>query len=168
MAHRYGCAGEAIMQGIQAPEFETASAENLDWLELGTLVNAEATSEDPAHPITAALGPASSGGWKALHEGTQTIRLVFNEPQRIKRIRLEFHETEVERTHEFVLRWSPDRGHSYKEIVRQQFNFSPAGATTECEDFNVDLDGVTRLELSIIPNISGLGARATVHRIRIL
>ena len=36
-----------------------------------------------------------------------------------------FQEDEQERTQEFVLRWSPDGGQSYREIVRQQYNFSP-------------------------------------------
>jgi hypothetical protein len=155
------------MQEVLAREPEAASASSTDWLDLQALVKAEATSEDPAHPIEAALGPVPTGGWQALHEGPQAIRLVFSKPQSIKRIHLEFHESEIERTHEFVLRWSPNRGQSYQKIVRQQFNFSPLGATTEREEYTVDLDSVTRLELSIIPNIGGPPVRATLAWINI-
>ena len=64
-------------------------------------------------------------GWRAAESGTQTIRLIFDEPQRLTRIALVFEETETERTQEFVLRWSGDGGRSFREIVRQQWNFSP-------------------------------------------
>jgi outer membrane receptor protein involved in Fe transport len=42
-----------------------------------------------------------------------------------------------------------------KKIVRQQWNFSPAGSTTEIEDYAVDLDGVSVLELAIQPAWAG-------------
>jgi hypothetical protein len=78
-----------------------------------------------------------------------------------------FHEDEQERTQEFVLRWSADGGQSYREILRQQDNFSPPAATHEVEDYDVDLDGVTALELKIVPDISGGGARASLAQLRI-
>lgn len=53
-----------------------------------------------------------------------------------------FQEDEQERTHEFVLRWSPDGGQSYRETARQQYNFSPRGTTQELEDYTVELQGV--------------------------
>ena len=149
------------MEKVFDREPQRAPAPNEDWLDLTALVKkVEATSEDPAYPVEAALGPPANGGWKAAHHGPQALRLVFGQPQKIKRIHVEFHESEVERTQEFVLRWSSDRGHSYCEIVRQQFNFSPFGAHAECEDYNVDLEGVTRLELSIVPDIGGGPSRA--------
>ena len=78
-----------------------------------------------------------------------------------------FDENEQERTQEFVLRWSPDGGQSYQEILRQQFNFSPPGATREVEDYDIDLDGVTALELKIVPDISGGSARASLAELRL-
>ena len=62
---------------------------------------------------------------------------------------------EEARTQEFVLAWSPDGGHSLREIVRQQYVFSPPNTTRQAEDYGVDLDGVTALELSITPDIGG-------------
>ena len=95
------------------------------------------------------------------------MRLVFDQPQNIKRVHLEFHEDELERTQQFVLRWSSNGGESYREIVRQQYNFSPPGTTSEREDYAVDLDGVTILELSIVPDISGGPARASLAQLRL-
>ena len=136
------------------------------WLELQRLAQVELTSEDAAHPIEAALIPGGSG-WHAAQAGEQTIRLLLDEPQRVSRIQLLFHEDQQARTQEFVLRWSSDAGQFYREIVRQQFNFSPPGMTREFEDYTVDLVGVTALELSIVPDISGGDARATIAQLRI-
>ncbi len=106
-------------------------------------------------------------GWRAADSGTQTIRLIFDEPQRLKRISLVFEETETERTQEFVLRWSPDGGRSFREIVRQQWNFSPSNATPEVEDYRVELSEVTVLELIIVPDISRGVARASLKSLRV-
>jgi hypothetical protein len=125
------------------------------WLDLGELADVELTSEDAAHPIEAALVSGAGPGWRAAERGTQSIRLVFHAPRRLRRIRLRFDETEAERTQEFALRWSPDGGRSYRDVVRQQYNFSPAGATSEVEELDVDLVGVTALELTIMPDQRG-------------
>jgi hypothetical protein len=82
-------------------------------------------------------------------------------------VHLEFHEYKSARTQEFVLRWSSDAGQSYREIVRQQYNFSPPDTTAEREDYSVNLDGVSNLELTIVPDISGGPAHASLFRFRI-
>ncbi len=137
------------------------------WLDLEHLAEVEITSEDVDHPIESALFPGTSSGWRAAEPGEQTIRLWFNEPLRLKRIKLLFQEGEQERTQEFVLRWSPDGGQSYREIVRQQYNFSPPETAREIEDYDVDLNAVTGLELRIVPDISGGTARASVAQLRL-
>jgi len=137
------------------------------WLDLQGLAQVELTSEDTAYPIEAALISGAGQGWRAAQAGQQTIRLLFDQRQRVNRIQLLIHEERHSRTQEFVLRWSPDSGQSYREIVRQQYNFSPPDVTSEFEDYNVDLAGVTTLELSIVPDISGGDARASVTRLRI-
>ena len=81
--------------------------------------------------------PGRNSGWRATGPGKQTIRLLFAYPQRLRRIWLNFDETRIERTQEYVLRWCSDRGQSFREIVRQQWNFSPQGATSETEDHHV-------------------------------
>ena len=138
-----------------------------EWLDLERLAQVEITSEDAAHPIESALLPGRGTGWRATAPGEQTIRLLFAHPQRLRRIWLQFLEDITERTQEFVLRWSPDSGQSFREIVRQQWNFSPQGATCETEDHRVDLSGVTVLELSIIPDISGGNAHASLAQLRL-
>jgi len=136
-------------------------------LDLDRLAQVEITSEDGAHPIESALLPGRSSGWRATEPGEQTIRLLFAHPQRLRRIWLEFVEPVTERTQEFVLRWSQDDGQSFREIVRQQWNFSPQGSTCETEDHRVDLSRVTVLELSIIPDISGGNAHASLAQLRL-
>lgn len=136
-----------------------------NWLDLENLAEAELTSEDPSHPIELALKPIEGPGWRASESGQQTVRLLFEKPLRVRRIFLMFREEETERTHEFVLRWSPDGGRSYREIVRQQYNFSAPHNTLEIEDYDVDLVGLTVLELSIIPDMSGGLARASIAQL---
>jgi hypothetical protein len=136
-----------------------------NWLDLESLAEAELTSEDASHPIESALKPGDGPGWRALEPGQQTVRLLFHKPLRVRRIRLVFQETEQDRTHEFVLRWSTDCGQSFREIVRQQYNFSPPHNTLEIEEYEVDLFGLTTLELSIVPDISGGLACASVEQL---
>jgi hypothetical protein len=141
------------------------SAAEPGWLDLERLAQVEITSEDVDHPIESALIPSIGSGWQAAQLGEQTIRLLFDEPLRLRRIHLVFYENDLERTQEFVLRWSPDGGQSYREILRQQYNFSPPEAARELEDYDIDLDGVTALELKIVPDISGGSAQASLAQL---
>jgi hypothetical protein len=152
---------------IIAPVEQKDAAVDQHWLNLEELVEVELTSEDAAWPIESALLPAGRSGWRAAGPGAQTIRLVFANPQHIRRIWLSFVETDTERTQEYVLRWSPDGGESFREIVRQQWNFSPQGATCETQEHHVDLPAVTVLELSIIPDISEGEAIASLAQLRL-
>ncbi len=156
-----------MLKRIVAQHPRHVAASNQDWLNLDVLAQVEVTSEDAAHPIESGLLPGSESGWRAAQSGPQTVRLMFDPPQRIKRMHLEFREDELERTQQFVLRWSSNGGQSYREIVRQQYNFSPPGTTSEYEDYRVDLDEVTTLELSIVPDISGGAARASLEQLRL-
>lgn len=151
---------------VNHPSQPVSSADQT-WLDLERRTQVELTSEDAANPIEAALIAGSESGWRAAQPGEQTIRLLFDEPQQIRRIYLQFREEEQGRTQEFVLRWSPDGGQSYREIVRQQYHFSPPDTTDESEDYAVELDGVTALELRIIPDISGGESRASLAQLRL-
>jgi hypothetical protein len=102
-----------INQGTQ-----DVSPANQQWLNLETLAQVEVTSEDAAHPIELGLIPGDESGWRAAQPGQQTVRLMFDQPQTIKRMHLVFQENEQERTQQFVLRWSSNGGQSYREIVR--------------------------------------------------
>ena len=152
---------------IIAPVQPETRPPDQDWLDVEELVEVEITSEDAAHPIESALLPGGTSGWRAAGPGKQTIRLLFSHPQRLRRIWLNFTEARMERTQEYVLRWSADGGQSFREIVRQQWNFSPQGATSQTQDYRVELPAVTVLELSIIPDTSGGAAVASLAQLRL-
>jgi hypothetical protein len=137
------------------------------WLDLDSAASVEVTSEDKDYPVESALVAGDMRGWRAAVSGAQTVRLIFDKPQRLTRIALAFEETETERTQEFVLRWSGDGGRSFREIVRQQWNFSPPNAIREVEEFQVALSGIAVLELIIVPDISRGSARASLKSLRL-
>jgi hypothetical protein len=151
---------------LESPAREESSF-NQEWLDLAGLAQAEISSEEAAHPIESALVADTGSGWRAAQPGEQTIRLQFDEPLRLRRVRLTFQEEKEPRTQQFVLRWSANGGKSYREIVRQQFNFSPPGTTREEEDYRVELDAATTLELKIIPEVGGGMARASLRLLRV-
>lgn len=137
------------------------------WLDVDRTAFVEVTSEENGYPIESALLGVEDRGWRASNSGTQTIRLIFDEPQKLRRIWLVFEESENTRTQEFVLRWSPDGGHSFREVVRQQWNFSSPGSIRETEDYVVELSNVTVVELIIVPDQSGGAARASLASLRL-
>jgi hypothetical protein len=149
------------------PTPETVRPDGEGWLDLERAAAVEVTSEEENFPVESALVLEETRGWRAAIPGTQTIRLVFDQPQRLRHISLVFEETETTRTQEFVLRWSPRVGHPFREIVRQQWNFSPPETTREVEEYHVELSEVTVLESIITPDISGGMARASVKSLRV-
>src|ERR1700677_369516 len=140
---------------------------NKDWLNLDGAAVVEVTSEEKDYPVESALVSGGTRGWRAADSGAQTIRLVFDEAQTLKRIALIFEEKDIERTQEFVLRWSGDYGRSFQEIVRQQWNFSGTNAIRDLEEYRVELSGVNVLELVIVPDISGGAAHASLKSLRL-
>jgi hypothetical protein len=139
---------------------------NTGWLDLEAVARVEVTSEDAAHPIESALLPVGATGWRAESPGEQTVRLLFEVPQSLRRIRLLFREEKEARTQEFILRWSRSVDSSSRDIVRQQYHFSPSGSTEEFEEYRVELEDVAALELAIIPNLSG-GSYASLAQLRL-
>jgi hypothetical protein len=156
-----------MRKAIITPENRSAVSTEQEWLDLIKIARAEITSEDPSYPIESALNSSEGSGWLASKPGSQTIRLLFDEPLQIRLIHLVFHEKQHQRVQEFVLRWSPDDGRSYREIVRQQYNFTPPDTCLEDEGYSVHLVGVTVLELSIVPDISGGDILASLARLRL-
>jgi hypothetical protein len=141
------------------------SVDTGEWRNLEEAVEVELTSEDPERPIEGALLGEGLGGWRAAEPGRQTISLTWPAPIAIRRIRLVFEEHSHARTQEFVVRASTLDGQ--REIVRQQFTFSPPGTTVEREEYATNLDGVSQLELAIIPAVDGGNAVATLREWRI-
>ena len=139
--------------------------EQLKWIDLDRLATVEITSEDSTHPIEGALLPGRRSIWRAAQTGVQTLRLIFDSPQNVKLIHLVFTEEHQTRTQEFVLRWSAGGGQTFKEIVRQQYNFTPG--SKEIEDYVVNLDGVGILELEIVPAINSQAVCASLAELRL-
>ena len=137
------------------------------WMDVDRIASVEVSSEESDYPIESALLLEGKRGWRAANPGMQTIRLIFDEPQKLRRILLVFEDTENSRTQEFVLRWSPDIQYSSREIVRQQWNFSPPDSVRETEDYAVELSEVKVLELMIVPDKSGGEVRASLVSLRL-
>jgi hypothetical protein len=137
-----------------SPTTPSATPSGQAWLDVDRTALVEVTSEEEGYPIESALVGDGKRGWRAASKGSQTIRLIFDQPQRLKRIWFVFEESENRRTQEFVLRSSHDQGNSFREIIRQQWNFSPPDSIREIEDYALDLYEVTQLELIIVPDKS--------------
>ena len=137
------------------------------WLPLEDLADVEVTSETASHPIESALISGHPSGWRAGTSGEQTLRLLFKQPMPLRRIALKFVERDLERTQEYVIRYSPDGGRSFREVVRQQWNFSPRGSIEEIEDHAVVLPAVTVLEITIVPDKSNERALASLAQLRV-
>jgi hypothetical protein len=167
LAYHKSIKGKSMRKQIVSHQSRKPSPTDTSWLHLEDLAQVEITSEDSANPVESALTPGHGSGWRAAEPGEQMLRLLFDKPLSLRHLRLKFREEEVERTQEFLLRWSSDGGTSYREIVRQQYNFSPTGRTNQVEDYFVELDGVTALELSIVPDISGGSARASLEQLQL-
>lgn len=138
------------MRKIVVGENPTVTPGSDSWLPLEKIASVEISSEDPNFPIEHALSESRKGGWRASAPGPQRIRLIFDQPQVIRRIQIQFAEKDVERSQEFWL--LALMGDDLRDVVRQQWNFSPQGTTEELEDYRVELNGVNALELRIDPD----------------
>jgi hypothetical protein len=140
-----------------------------EWLDLASIARVQLTSEDPAFPVENALSTnpeLNELGWRAGIPGPQTLTLLFDAPQNIRRIRLHFIEHKIERSQEFVLRYSSGE-ETDREIVRQQWTFSPSGSAQEIEEYTVALQSVTKLELVIDPDRGRGNSVATLNTFRV-
>jgi hypothetical protein len=136
-------------------------------LDLESYAAVEVTSEAPGYSIESAL-EGKDPGWRAGSSGTQIVRLLLDKPYQLKHISVVFEDVENTRTQEFVLRWSPTRDGLFREIVRQQWNFSPSGSVREIENYVVELSEVLVLELMIVPDKNYGNARASLQSFRLV
>src|ERR1700736_1345654 len=128
------------------------------------------SSEDPAHPVEHMLdgrsGPGATRWMSARPDTTEHIVIEFDRPRSISRILYEVEETMQQRTQEVRVEVSEDGGQSYRQILVQEYNFSPRGATYQREEQRFNLPQVTHLRLTIVPNKSGSGT-VTLTRLRL-
>lgn len=150
-----------------SPVGNSSAAPGHDWLDLEQAARVEVSSEAEGYPVEGALMDIGQRGWRANELGIQTIRLLFDHSQTIRLIRVVFKEEESARTQEFVLRWLPEGTGTWKDVVRQQWNFSPPRTAIECEEYKVDLPSTGGLELTICPDISGGDTRASLESLQL-
>jgi hypothetical protein len=143
---------------------KSTSGRRADEKDIAAIATVLVTSEDRDHPIDNAFderrGPGGSR-WIAEQSGEQTLILAFDTPQTIRQVVLEVEEPEVTRTQELAMSVSNDGGQTYRELVRQEYNFSP-GTTLEREEWTIRADGVSHLRLKIKPDKGGKPCRATL------
>ena len=141
-----------MRKSIVSPSAVAATPISDLWRDLERIARVEISSEDEQFPIEHALGKKGTTGWRAAGTGPQLIRLHFDEPLTIKRLRIHFVDKTAERSQEFAV--YAGSGNELKEVVRQQWSFSPNGSTEEIEEYTVNLSGITTLELRIDPDRS--------------
>jgi hypothetical protein len=150
-----------------SPTYGTYGVPSRNWLDLEQAARVEASSEAEGYLVEGALLKDLQGGWRASEPGNQIIRLSFDHPQIIRVVRLVFREEECDRTQEFLLRWLRNGAASWRDILRQQWNFSPPNTVTECEEYNVELVSAVGLELSIDPDINRSKCVASLERLQL-
>ena len=123
------------------------------------------TSEMPDHPIDCICdgqhGPGSTR-WIADEMGDQTVIVAFDTARTLRKVKLEVEEPDISRTQELALSISRDGGQTYREVLRQEYNFSPPGTTFEREEWRIPAEGVTNLWLWIRPDKGGKECRASI------
>ena len=128
------------------------------------------SSEDPAHPIEHAFdgrdGPGVTRWTSARPDTVERIIVEFDEPQPISRLVYEVEEAVRERTQEVSVEVSENGGRTYRQILIQEYNFSPRGATYQREELRFNLLQARRLRLTIVPNKNGSGT-ATLTTLRL-
>ena len=75
---------------VITPTAETIRTRGEGWLDVERAAVVEVTSEDKVFPVGSAFVSGGAPGWRAAAPGSQTIRLIFDHPQRLKHISLIF------------------------------------------------------------------------------
>jgi hypothetical protein len=128
------------------------------------------SSEDPAHPVEHLLdgrfGPGTTRWISARPDVIEQIVVEFDQPQLISRLVYEVEEAGRERTQEVRVQVSEDGGRTYRQVLVQEYTFSPQGATYQREEQRLNFHQVSHLRLTIVPNKNGSG-RATLTSLRL-
>lgn len=134
-------------------------------LPVASIATIYVTSEEVEHPIDLAFdlhrGPGGTK-WIAGTPGEQTVIVAFDSPQMIEHVTLEVEDHDLSRTQEVQLAISHDGGRTYRELCRQEFNFSPDGATFEREEWRVTQPNITHVRIWIKPDKGGKHCHATL------
>lgn len=134
----------------------------LDIPDIATVI---VTSEEAVYPIELIFDGRRGLGasrWRAATPGQQSLILDFDKPQTLHQLALDIEESEISRTQVLWVSVSTDGGRSYRELIRQEYNFSPPGTTYERETWTIDTPHVTHLAIVVEPDKSGQTAYASV------
>ncbi len=141
-----------------------AGAPRPDVKDIPALATVLVTSEAAQHPVDhlfdASGGPGGTR-WIAGADGEQTLVLAFDTPQTIRAIGIEAEEPSATRTNVLSISLSEDGGRTYRERIRQEFNFSP-GTTFEREEWSMPADRVSHIRIVIQPDKGHAPHRATL------
>ena len=151
---------------ILGHEDHSATSSSNEWFEVEAIAGISVTSEADDAPIENVLYPDREMGWRGGEPGPQIVRITFSGPTNIRHVRLVFRESQIARTQEFTLGCTVAGGEP-RELIRQQWTFSPQGSMEEVEDYRVSLNDVVVLELTIIPDIENRGMHASLVSLRV-
>jgi F5/8 type C domain len=148
-------------------EAKAGAADEIDIAGCATIAY---SSEQPDHPVEHLLdgnsGPGATRWSSTRPDTTEHILVEFDRPQAISRLGYEVEEAERERTQEIRMEVSEDGGRTYRQILVQEYTFSPRGATYQREEQRFNLRQVSHLRLTIVPNKNGSGT-ATLTALRL-
>jgi hypothetical protein len=148
---------------------EATSARAADEIDIASCATIAYSSEDPAHPVEHLLdgrsGPGATHWISARPDTIEHIVVEFDQPQAISRLVYEVEDAMRERTQEVRVEVSEDGGRTYRQILVQEYTFSPRGATYQREEQRFNLRNISHLRLTIVPNKNGSGT-ATLTALR--
>jgi hypothetical protein len=146
------------------------SARAADEIDIAGCATIAYSSEHSAHPVEHMVdggsGPGATRWISARPDTVERIVVEFDQPQPISRLVYEVEEAMRERTQEVRVEVSEDGGQTYRQILVQEYTFSPRGATYQREEQRFNLRQVTHLRLTIVPNKNGSGT-ATLTALRL-
>lgn len=149
----------STLTAVQAAVSDSA-APAVEWLDLETRASVTITARGERLARARSL-------WSAACPGEQMIEIRFHHPTPVRRLRVITTEAEQSRTQEMTVSVSLHRGERHHHVLRQQFNFSPDGATEDVEEYTLELEGVSVIQLRIVPSIDGRPATARVSELRV-
>lgn len=116
------------------------------------------SSEDSKHPIENLIDGREDTFWASARPNTtERIVVEFDRPQSISCMIYDAQERSVERTQELRVETSSDGGNRYRQILVQEYTFSPSGATCQHEEHWLNLPPITHLRLTVVPDKRGAG-----------
>jgi hypothetical protein len=130
-----------------------ASASTAGELDIASCATIAFSSENPAYPVEylfdGSSGPGATRWIGSRPDAIEHIVVEFDRPQTLSRLVYEVEEAERERTQEVRVEVSEDGGRSYCQILVQEDNFSPAGATYQREEHGLNFRQASHLRLRV-------------------